>query len=119
LENHSCLVNWAIAPRNKWLFKGEAGYTGITVSGRIQANVADPIRIAAISGLGLVMLPTYIVGRDIEKGKLKVVLENYTSPPLDVHAVYPHRKYLSAKVKGFMDFLQEWLEHRVSLPGTD
>jgi len=65
------------------------------------------------------MLPTYIVGRDIEKGKLKVVLENYTSPPLDVHAVYPHRKYLSAKVRGFMDFLQEWLEHRVSLPAAE
>jgi DNA-binding transcriptional LysR family regulator len=119
LEDHSCLVNWAIAPRNKWLFKGEAGYTGITVSGRMQANVADPIRIAAINGLGLVMLPTYIVGRDIEKGRLKVVLENYTSPPLDVHAVYPHRKYLSAKVRGFMDFLQEWLEYRVSLPAPE
>jgi len=45
---------------------------------------------------------------------LQVVLEDYTSPPLDVHAVYPHRKYLSAKVRTFMDFLQEWLEHRVS-----
>ena len=119
LEDHSCLVNWAIPPKNNWLFKGEAGYTGVTVSGRMQANVADPIRIAAINGLGLVMLPTYIVGRDIEKGKLKVVLENYTLPPLDVHAVYPHRKYLSAKVKRFMDFLQEWLEHRVSLPGVE
>ena len=113
LENHSCLVNWAIAPRNKWLLKGDAGYTGIMVSGRMQANAADPIRIAAISGLGLVMLPLYIVGRDIEKGRLKVVLEDYTAPPLDVHAVYPHRKYLSAKVRGFMDFLQEWLAHRV------
>jgi DNA-binding transcriptional LysR family regulator len=119
LENHSCLVNWAIPPKNNWQFKGEAGYTGVTVSGRMQANVADPIRIAAINGLGLVMLPTYIVGRDIEKGKLKVVLENYILPPLDVHAVYPHRKYLSAKVKRFMDFLQEWLEHRVSLPGVE
>jgi DNA-binding transcriptional LysR family regulator len=48
-----------------------------------------------------------------------MVLENYPLPPLDIHAVYPHRKYLSAKVKGFMDFLQAWLEHRVSMPGTE
>jgi DNA-binding transcriptional LysR family regulator len=119
LLNHSCLVNWAIAPKDKWRFKTETGYTTINVSGRIQANVADPIRIAAISGLGLVMLPLYMVGRDIEKGKLKVVLENYLLPPLDVHAVYPHRKYLSAKVKSFMDFLQEWLEHRLSMPAPE
>ncbi len=119
LLNHSCLVNWAIAPKDKWRFKTETGYTTINVSGRIQANVADPIRIAAISGLGLVMLPLYMVGRDIEKGKLKVVLENYLLPPLDVHAVYPHRKYLSAKVRSFMDFLQEWLEHRLSMPAPE
>jgi DNA-binding transcriptional LysR family regulator len=119
LVRHSCLVNWAIPPRDKWQFKGETGYTVMNVSGRMQANAAHPIRIAAINGLGLVMLPTYIVGSDIEKGKLKLVLENYTLPPLDIHAVYPHRKYLSAKVRSFMDFLQEWLEHRVSMPGTE
>jgi DNA-binding transcriptional LysR family regulator len=119
LANHSCLVNWAISPRNKWQFKSETGLKVITVSGRMQANAAHPIRIAAINSLGLVMLPTYIVGKDIENGTLKVVLENYPLPPLDIHAVYPHRKYLSAKVKTFMDFLQSWLEHRVSMPGTE
>jgi DNA-binding transcriptional LysR family regulator len=121
LLNHSCLVNWAIAPKNKWRFKTDtgSGYMVINVSGRMQANVADPIKIAAIYGLGLVMLPLYMVGRDIEKGKLKVVLEDYLLPPLDVYAVYPHRKYLSAKVKCFMDFLQGWLEHRVSMPAPE
>lgn len=119
LSRHSCLVNWAIPPKNKWPFKAETGYKVINVSGRIQANVADAIRIAAINGLGFVMLPIYIVGRDIEKGRLVPVLENYSSPPLDIHAVYPHRKYLSAKVRVFMDFLQSWLEPRVSKPGKE
>lgn len=47
LEHHSCLVNWAIPPRDKWLFRGLEGMQQITVSGRMQANAADPIRIAA------------------------------------------------------------------------
>jgi len=119
LLDHSCLVNWASSPRNKWQFKGESGHTIITVSGRMQANVADAIRVAAIDGLGLVMLASYVVGRDIEKGKLKAVLENYTLPPLDIHAVYPHRKYLSAKVRRFLDFLQEWLGPQVTMPGSE
>ena len=102
LANHSCLVNWAISPRNKWQFKSDTGPKTVNVTGRMQANAAHPIRIAAINGLGLVMLPTYIVGKDIENGTLKVVLENYPLPPLDIHAVYPHRKYLSAKVKSFI-----------------
>jgi len=119
LVHHSCLVNWAIAPRHKWQFKTESGLKIITVSGRVQANAAHSIRIAALNGLGLVMLPTYIVGGDIERGTLKVVLENYPLPPLDIHAVYPHRRYLSAKVRAFLDFLQEWLEPRAGVTSTE
>ncbi len=112
LERHSCLVNWAIPPREKWLFKGLEGMKQITVSGRMQANAADPIRIAAKKGLGLVMLPEYIVARDIEKGHLRVVLDDYAIEPMHIHAVYPHRKYLSAKVRAFLEFLEEWLKTR-------
>jgi DNA-binding transcriptional LysR family regulator len=119
LINHSCLVNWAIAPRHKWQFRTEAGLKIITVSGRMQSNAAHSTRVAAINGLGLVMLPTYIVGSDIEQGTLKVVLDQYPLPPLDIHAVYPHRKYLSAKVRTFLDFLQVWLEPRAGKQGTD
>jgi len=114
LAQHSCLINWSISPKNKWPFKSESGYQVINVTGRLQANVADAIRIAAINGMGLVMLPIYIVGWDIERGRLIPVLQDYPSPPLEVHAVYPHRKYLSAKVRVFMEFLQTWLEPHVS-----
>ncbi len=115
LEEHSCLVNWAMAPRNKWLFKGVLGKLEIKVSGRMQANMADPIRIGAINGLGIVMLPRYIVGRDIEKGKLQPILEDYAIEPMPIHAVYPHRKYLSTKVRIFIEYLQAWLPNRVGM----
>ncbi|WP_198244299.1 LysR family transcriptional regulator [methane-oxidizing endosymbiont of Gigantopelta aegis] len=115
LEEHSCLVNWAMAPRNKWLFKGVLGKLEIKVSGRMQANMADPIRIGAINGLGIVMLPRYIVGRDIEKGKLQPILEDYAIDPMPIHAVYPHRKYLSTKVRIFIEYLQAWLSNRVGM----
>ena len=115
LEQHSCLVNWAVSPKDQWIFRWAGEDVIVKVAGRFQANMADPIRVAAIRGLGLVMLPRYIVGRDIEKGKLKVVLEDYTQAPVGIYAVYPHRKYLSAKVGTFLEFLQEWLSHEVGM----
>ena len=115
LSEHSCLVNWAIPPRDQWQFKTAKGNQTIKVSGRMQANVADPIRIAAVKGLGIIMLPNYIVGNDIKAGRLQVILHEYAISPLDIHAVYPHRKYLSAKVRSFLDFLQTWLQNRVDL----
>ncbi len=117
LSQHSCLVNWAIPPRDQWSFQKNNTELIIKVSGRMQANVAGPLRVAAVKGQGLVMLPSYIVGRDIEKGKLQIVLNEYTHLPLDIHAVYPHRKYLSAKVRTFLDFLQPWLQKRLALEG--
>ena len=117
LREHSCLVNWALDSKENWQFNGAKGSQLVKVSGRLQSNVADVLRIAAINDLGLVMLPEYIVGRDIRKGRLQVVLENYTRLPLDVHAVYPHRKYLSAKVRLFLEFLQLWLPKQVGMLG--
>jgi len=115
LEDHSCLINWAIPPRNKWRFKGILGERTITVTGRMQANMADPIRNAAVNGLGVIMLPRYIVGRDIELGRLQVIMQQYGITPLEVYAVYPHRKYLSAKVRSFLEFIQGWLPHRIGM----
>lgn len=115
LVNHSCLVNWAIPPRDRWKFKGVLGEREVKVSGRVQANAADPIQTAAKHGLGMVMLPKYIVGKDIENGSLQPVLEQFSISPLEIHAVYPHRKYMSAKVREFLEFLQEWLPNRVGM----
>lgn len=115
LLEHSCLVNWAMPPRNKWRFRDGKEKISVKVSGRMQANVADPIRVAAVNGLGIVMLPNYIVGADIEAGRLQVILQDYAREPLEIHVVYPHRKYLSAKVRRFLDFLQQWLQSGIGM----
>ncbi len=115
LAEHNCMVNWAIPPRDQWEFKKTSGKVVIKVSGRMQANAADPLRIAAVNGLGLVVLPTYIVGWDIRRGKLQVALDDYMGAPMEIHAVYPHRKYLSAKVRTFLDFLKVWLQNRITM----
>jgi len=125
LRKHNCLVNTVLAPRDQWQFSVPGGVaTTVKVSGNMQSNVADALRIAAICGLGLVLLPTYMVGQDIYRGRLQAVLTNYVPAPLDIHAVYPHRKHLSAKVRTFVDFLYDrfqpkpyWEDWSQSQPG--
>jgi DNA-binding transcriptional LysR family regulator len=108
LKRHNCLSNSSLPPRDQWQFGNTEGKSVvIKVTGTLEANSADALRMAAISGLGLVLLPTYMVGQDIRKGRLQAVLTEYVPAPLDIHAVYPHRKHLSAKVRTFVDFLHE------------
>ena len=107
LKRHNCLVNSSLPPRDQWQFNESGGSkpTVVKVTGSMESNAADALRIAAIHGLGLVLLPTYMVGQDIRKGRLQAVLTDHVPASLEIHAVYPHRKHLSAKVRTFVDFL--------------
>ncbi len=110
LRQHNCLINMGSEPRDFWRFVGpDKEQITVRVSGTLRANTADPLRLAAIHGAGLVVLPTYMAGQDLSKGRLEAVLEEYELPAMDIYAVYPHRRHLSAKVRTFLDFLAERL----------
>jgi DNA-binding transcriptional LysR family regulator len=63
------------------------------------------LRSAALSGLGIALLPTFIVGADLRDGNLRQLLADYCPPPISINAVFPSRRFLSARVRSFVDFL--------------
>ena len=69
------------------------------------SNNGDVLRAAALAGLGIAELPTFLVGPDIEAGRLKTVLDRFPQPALGVHALYASNRYLAAKTRAFVDFL--------------
>jgi DNA-binding transcriptional LysR family regulator len=77
------------------------------VTGRIRVNNGEVARDAALAGLGITALPTFIVGEAIRSGRLVKVLEDYEPPAGGVFAVYPQHRQSSAAVRAFVDFLVE------------
>ncbi len=63
------------------------------------------LHMAALEGMGLVFLPELMIQPDIAAGRLETVLPGKVNFTATLHAVYPSRKYLSAKVRTFIDFL--------------
>lgn len=63
------------------------------------------LHMAAVGGMGLVFLPRSLVESDLEKGRLELVLPEIVGISNTLYVVYPSRKYLSAKVRTFIDFL--------------
>lgn len=106
LAKHNCLLYTQWIPRGEWLFRGPKGEFSVPVSGNFEANAGDAVRIAAIQGCGLAQLATYVVGEDLQAGRLRAVLTHYEPDPIPIHAVYPHRRLLSATVRSFVEFLQ-------------
>lgn len=110
LIKFNCLIIDHMTPLSSWRFSFDGVEKVVPVRGNLKSNLADSLRIAAIQGCGLVQLPSYMIGLDISSKRLKPVLEKYEPEGLQLHVTYAHRKYLSAKVRTFVDFLQEYFK---------
>ena len=87
---------------------GREGSVRVPVAGRFQVNNGDSLRQAALGGLGIAQLPTFIVGDDLRAGRLQRVLPDWEiAAEAAVHAVYPATRTLSPEVRVVIDFLAE------------
>lgn len=113
LANHCCLTYSNLATPDEWSFQTAEGRRWpVEVHGRLRVNNGDTIREAALGGVGVVTLPSFIVGRDLQAGTLVSLLADYVPQDLPLHAVYPHNRHLSPKVRAFVDFLAEHIGPR-------
>jgi DNA-binding transcriptional LysR family regulator len=113
LANMPCIVDTNGRSLANWRFKGEGEESmSVTVSGPIEVNSPIVARAAALSGLGFAMLPDFIAAPDIASGRLVTALDDRLQSGTGIFAVYPHRRYLPAKVRVFVDFLVQWFRTR-------
>jgi len=105
LAIHQCLIYSNDLKPDTWILHGSNGTESIKVNGPMFADNGDILKAAAISGLGVTLLPTFIAGPDLGAGRLRQVLPDYCPPEISIYVVFPSRRYLSAKVKTFVDFL--------------
>jgi DNA-binding transcriptional LysR family regulator len=107
LGGHQCLSYTNIARPEEWRFMTVDGGRPwrIPVRGPLRANNGDLLRAAALDGLGIVNLPTFLVGPDIQAGRLVSLLEPYVPQDRGIYAVYPHARHLAPKIRVFIDFL--------------
>jgi DNA-binding transcriptional LysR family regulator len=107
LARHNCLLYSYSADRNRWSFGTGTAAETVEISGNLVANNGDAVVAAALAGQGIALQPTFIVGDALRAGALVRLLPDHEVPGLDIHAVYPHPRNLSPKVRSFVDSLVE------------
>jgi len=108
LADHDCLQYDYWSEQGQWSFERNGEIQHVAIKGTFSANNGNALRVAAIAGRGIIFQPTFIVGEDIQAGRLQKVLSDYRLQEVNVYAVYPHRQYLSAKVRTFVDYLTDY-----------
>lgn len=102
---HNCLRYHGADISGHWYFNQNNEVHPLKVQGSFCANNAHTIKSAAVAGMGIALLPEYIVTKKIKAGQLVRLLDKYCASALDIHALYTSRDHMAPKVRVLLDFL--------------
>lgn len=106
LAGHNCLLYPYTPVRDHWPFLDTHGSTVIArVSATLVATSITVLRAAATAGLGLWLCPPFIISDLLASRELVPLLRDYRLPEMEIVALYPHRRHLTAKLRAFLDML--------------
>lgn len=86
----------------------------VTIPCRISVHTVETYIASAIAGLGLIQIPAFDVSDLLKQGKLTEVLPHWRPSPMPVHALYPHRKHLSPRVRVFLEWVEVLINEKIS-----
>ncbi|WP_197046883.1 LysR family transcriptional regulator [Paucibacter sp. KBW04] len=115
LLQHHCLRFASGQAPGHWHFRhASLGEQSVAVQGPLSINSSEALRVAALSGMGLAILPSYAIGEDLRAGRLQALLPEWTpvggiADANTLYAVYLPRRQPSPKLRALIDFMLEKL----------
>lgn len=112
LKSHKFLAYQNHIRPKAWIYKDPRGANGsVAIPCRFTSNNGDILVQAAIDGLGIVLLPSFLTTKHIQNGELTSLFENYqTLPERGVYALYAPTPKTAPKVRAFLDFMGLWFD---------
>ena len=107
LAAHDCLDYTRPGDAGRWRFMGPEGEISVPVTGPLHVDDDEALSQAVLGGLGIGLVPTFIIGKDLQEGNLQAVLSEYIPTDHYVYALYLPTRHMPSKVRVFIDFLVE------------
>jgi DNA-binding transcriptional LysR family regulator len=107
LISHRCLHYGHSTTVPRWMLTENGQSINVPIAACLSSNNGDTLRDAAIKGIGIARLPSFLVSSEISAGQLSVVLPDYPPQDITIHALYAPNRFLAAKTRLFIDFLVE------------
>lgn len=103
LAGHYCICDSNTGDPTTWRYRSSP----VTVSDRLRFSNAEACMIAAVAGLGITRVPSFVAGDALRDGRLQIVLGEYEPEPRGLFVLYPPGRHLAAKVRVLVDFLAQ------------
>lgn len=110
LSNHNCLLFTYEFGANIWQFQRDAEVFQMSVMGSVTSNHSEVLRQICLDGVGLVLMPTWLISEDIRFGRLQAVLTDFQAQPqaesdMSIYALHLSNRRHLLRVQAFIDFL--------------
>jgi len=106
LARHRALIYSTAQGDERWQFAGPDGQAPtVVVRCPLLSNNLSALLAAARAGLGVAALPGYVAHESVQRGVVQPLLQAWSLPSQEIHAVFPSPKMLPSKVRSFCDFL--------------
>jgi DNA-binding transcriptional LysR family regulator len=107
LVRHQALIYSTVQGDARWPFTGPGGEAlSMPVRGALRSNNLSALLAAAREGFGIAALPRYVAHTSLCNGSVEAVLDDWSLPAQEIHAVYPSPRLVPAKVTRFVEWLQ-------------
>jgi len=107
LGAHLCIGYSRFGTQENWVFEGENGRHVVAIECAMRLDDADTLQAAVLEGMGIAILPSWLVHPRLATGELEIVLPDYTVPSIPLNAIYPEPGPLSLRARRFLNFLAE------------
>ncbi|MBU0645153.1 MAG: LysR family transcriptional regulator [Alphaproteobacteria bacterium] len=104
LAHHSCVIDTNRRRPAHWVFVDGAQEIAVTVRSRFMVNSARAARDLAVAGQGIAFCPRFVLGDDLETGRLVSLLDGFDPPGHPISAIYLEGRTLPLKVRALIDF---------------
>ncbi len=117
LVGHDCAAYVHADEPDLWRFEGPSGAVEVAVTPCLVANNSLLLRDAVVAGIGVAILPSYLIGDDLGRGRVATVLDEFRPHSYDVYALSSPARQRSGRVQALVDLLADELPRLVA-PGT-
>jgi len=108
LVQHDCLVYSLLRISQEWRFRvpgHRAKELTVPLEARFKSQSGAVLRRAALAGMGLAVLPLFMIAEDLVAGRLQRVVPSFLPTELGIHAVYPQGRRVPSKTRAFVELL--------------
>lgn len=110
LAQHEAVVYSPSGGNTAWDFQRGDTVISVMVTGRISVSAAEGLRAAVLADMGITIASEWMFASEIRNGEVQTLLDDWTLPPIDVWALFPTGRMVSAKARAFADFVEATLQ---------